>query len=212
LSAYLQNFYAKIPQITLTASPASTNVGGTVTLQVSIPASVSQAEPFAVTLTSSNTTVVASTNMVFSTGATSTNISLQVNAVGTANITASGVGVLASLPVTITGYPAGARIPVVWFKADAITGVTNGGALADWTDSSGNGYNASQDILSQEPTYVTNAMNSFPVVRFNTTNSTYLSFTRPVQDDFTIICVFQSTQGLYSGNFYYQGAGLVNGK
>jgi hypothetical protein len=212
LSAYLQNYYTKIPQITLTASPASTNVGGMVILQVSIPATLSQTGPFTVTLTSSNPAVVSSTNVVFSTGATSTNVSLLVNTAGTASVTASGAGVLTSLPVTITGYPVGAQIPVVWFKADAITGVTNGGALAAWTDSTGNGYNATQGTLSQEPTYVTNAMNSLPVVRFNTTNSTSLSFTRPVQDDFTIICVFQSTQGLYSGSLYYQGAGLVNGE
>jgi len=33
-----------------------------------------------------------------------------------------------------------------------------------------------------------------------------------VQDDFTILCVFRSTQGLGSGNLFWQGAGLVNGE
>ena len=212
LSSNLQSVYAHLPQITLAASPASTNVGGLVTLQVSIPASVSQSSPFTVTLTSSNTAVIASTNVTFATGATSTNIYCPVIAVGTASITATGTGVLASLPATITGYPVGAQIPVAWFKADAISGVTNGGTLTTWTDASGNGYNATQGTPGQAPTYVIKAMNGLPVVRFNTTNNTYLSFPRPVQDDFTIICVFQSTQGLYSGSYYYEGAGLVNGE
>ena len=84
--------------------------------------------------------------------------------------------------------------------------------MQTWPDASGHGYNATQSTANLQPTYVTNAMNGKPVVRFNAANSTYLAFTRPVQDDFTIVCVFQSTQGLGSGNLYYQGAGLVNGE
>lgn len=53
-------------------------------------------------------------------------------------------------------------------------------------------------------------MNGMPVVRFNATNQDYLWFYRPIQDNFTIICVFQSTQGYGAGTLYYQGAGLVN--
>jgi hypothetical protein len=213
LSAYLQSFYyTNNPMIGLTAGASAAYVGGTVTLQVSIPSSASQTGPFTVTLTSDNPTVVASTNVIFATGVTAANVSVLVKALGTANIIASGTGVRSSSPVAITGFPAGSLNPVAWFKADAITGVTTGGALAAWTDSTGNGYNATQGALSQQPTYVTNAMNGLPVVRFNSNNSTCLSFTRPVQDDFSIICVFQSTNGDGSGSLYYQGAGLVNGE
>ncbi|MGO8925892.1 MAG: lamin tail domain-containing protein [Limisphaerales bacterium] len=213
LSAYLLSLYAKSPAVSLaTAGPAAAPVGGTVTLQVSISPSASQAGPFTVALTSDTPSVVSSTNVVFPKGVISENVPLLVLAVGTANITGSGTNILSSLPVAITGLPAGSPVPVTWFRADRITGVTNNGALATWPDFSGNGYNATQAAPSQDPTYVTNAMNGLPVVRFNATNSTYLSFTRPVQDDFTITCVFQSTQGLNSGNLYYQGAGLVNGE
>ncbi|MGC9944297.1 MAG: lamin tail domain-containing protein, partial [Verrucomicrobiota bacterium] len=211
LSAYLQSYYVKTPTISLATPGASSSaVGGTVTLQVGIPAAASQTGPFTVTLTSSNPIVVASTNVVFPTGATSTNLSVLVQGVGMTSLTASGTGVQASPPVAVTGYPAGTIIPVAWFKADAITGVANGGALATWTDASGNGNNATQPTPGQDPIYATNAMNGLPVVRFNNADSTYLAFTRPVQDDFTIICVFRSTQGLNSGTLYYQGAGLVN--
>ena len=101
---------------------------------------------------------------------------------------------------------------VTWFKADAITGLASGARVSQWTDSSGNGYNAAQPDATNQPLYVANAMNGLPVVRFNAANADYLWFFRPVQDDFTIICVFQSTQGYGSGTLYYQGAGLVNGE
>ena len=105
-----------------------------------------------------------------------------------------------------------AATPAVWFRADAIIGLSSGGKLSVWNDSSGNGLNASQSNPIQQPTFVTNAMNGLPVVRINGANSTMLAFNRPAQDDFTITCVFQSIQGLWSGSRFYQGAGRVNGE
>jgi hypothetical protein len=99
-----------------------------------------------------------------------------------------------------------------WFKADAITGLANGAALSTWADASGDSNNATQTTLSQRPTYVTGAMNGLPVVRFNGVASSCLAFSRPVQDDFTIICVFRSSLGISGGTAFYQGAGLVNGE
>jgi hypothetical protein len=101
---------------------------------------------------------------------------------------------------------------VAWFKADAITGVASGAPLSVWPDATGNGYNAWQTTSTNQPTYVAGALNGLPVVRFNTTNSSYLWFYRPVQDDFTIILVYQSSQGIGTGTSYWQGAGLVNGE
>lgn len=99
-----------------------------------------------------------------------------------------------------------------WFRADAISGVANGGAVASWTDSSGHGFAATQTTAGQRPTYSANAVNGKPVVHFNSAASSSLGFNRPVQDDFTILCVFRSTQGLNSGYLFWQGAGLVNGE
>jgi hypothetical protein len=59
---------------------------------------------------------------------------------------------------------------------------------------------------------VTGAIHGLPAVHFNAANNTYMSFTRPVQDDFTILCVYQSSQGVGTGTHFYQGAGLVNGE
>ena len=100
--------------------------------------------------------------------------------------------------------------PVAWFEADAITGVSSGNRLSAWLDASGNGYSAIQAISSQQPLFVTNAWNGLPAVRFTAANATCLTLTRPVRDDFTIVCVFRSTQGLNTGTLYYQGAGLVS--
>jgi len=105
-----------------------------------------------------------------------------------------------------------APVLAAWFKADAITGLGNGSAVASWSDSTGHGFLASQATTSQRPTYIVNAMNGLPVVRFNSANSQNLGFNRPVQDNFTMFCVFRSTQGLNSGTLFYQGAGLVNGE
>jgi Concanavalin A-like lectin/glucanases superfamily/Glycosyl hydrolases family 2, sugar binding domain/Glycosyl hydrolases family 2/Glycosyl hydrolases family 2, TIM barrel domain len=99
-----------------------------------------------------------------------------------------------------------------WFKADALAGLTNGAPISDWPDASGNGDDAIQNETALQPTYVADAMNGLPAVRFNAANSNALAFARPVQDDFTIFCVFRSTQGYGSGSLYYQGAGLVNGE
>lgn len=100
----------------------------------------------------------------------------------------------------------------VWLKADAITGLASGAAVSVWNDSSGNGGNALQTLNASQPTYVTGAMNGLPVVRFNAANSDYLWFYRPVQDDFTILFVYQSSQGLGTGTDFWSGAGLVNGE
>lgn len=210
LGIYLQNGYAKLSPILLTATPALVYRGGPVTLQVTVPAAATQGGPFPVTLFSDNPGVVASTNVVLAAGTTSTNLVVPVGGVGTANITASGAGLLASTPLVVSGVAAGSVMPTAWFKADVVRGVSNGAALATWPDLTGNGYNATQGSSSQQPTFVTNAMNGLPVLRFNSANSTCLALTRPIQDDFSIVCVFQSTQGLGSGNLFYQGAGLVN--
>jgi len=99
-----------------------------------------------------------------------------------------------------------------WFKADALTGISNGDAVDNWADLSGKGHNAVQILSNRCPTYMAEAMNGHPVIRFNAVDSSYLAFPRPIQDDFTIILVYQSNQGLGKGTQFYQGAGLVSGE
>ena len=112
---------------------------------------------------------------------------------------------LNSLEVSIT-----TPIAVAWFKADALTALVNGASVAVWPDSSGFGFTAIQTTLSQRPTYVTGALNGLPVVRFNSASNQVITLNRPVQDDFTIFCVFRSSQGLSASNQFADGAGLVS--
>lgn len=111
-------------------------------------------------------------------------------------------GVVSALPVTLAD----------WFRAGSIAGIANGATVSSWLDISGNSNNATQSTSGQEPKLVSNAMNALPVVRFNSTNSTFLAFPRNVQDDFTMIIVYQSSQvNQGAGTAFYQGSGLVNG-
>ncbi len=101
---------------------------------------------------------------------------------------------------------------VAWFNAGTITNVSNGAGVGVWTDATGSGYNAVQATPANQPTFAATAINGQPAVRFNAANNSHLWFMRPIADDFTIICFFQSTQGLNSGSLYYQGAGLLSGE
>ena len=64
---------------------------------------------------------------------------------------------------------------MLWLKADAITGVNNGAALATWPDSSGLGNNATQTTTGIQPTYVTGDLNGEPAVRFTSASSQYMN-------------------------------------
>jgi predicted alpha-1,6-mannanase (GH76 family) len=99
-----------------------------------------------------------------------------------------------------------------WFRADALTGLANGASVSRWNDTTGNGYDAIQPVGLNQPTYVAGAINGLPAIRFNPTNSSYLWTYRPVQDDFTIVLVFRSNQGVGTGTSFWDGAGLLSGE
>ncbi len=54
----------------------------------------------------------------------------------------------------------------LWLKADAITGLSDGGLVSAWSDSSGNGLNLSQSGTAQ-PVYKANIINGKPAIRFD---------------------------------------------
>jgi len=151
------------------------------------------------TISTANNTWPASNQFIDNAPAAGATYFYKVSAVNTNGESLNSVEISATTPVV-----------AAWFKADAITGLANGSSVAIWSDSSGHGYTAIQTILSQRPTYVTGALNGLPVVNFNSANSQLITLNRPVQDDFTIFCVFRSTQGLSSGSQFFDGAGLVS--
>ena len=59
----------------------------------------------------------------------------------------------------------------LWLRADAVTGVANSNGISSWSDLSGRGNNGTQTTSSNRPIWITNALNGYPVVRFNTTSN-----------------------------------------
>jgi hypothetical protein len=66
----------------------------------------------------------------------------------------------------------------LWLAADGLA-LSNGSKVSTWPDQSGNGRNGVMATLSRQPTFVTNALNGRPVVRFGGAQS--LSLNTPVQ-------------------------------
>lgn len=99
-----------------------------------------------------------------------------------------------------------------WFQASDLAALADGASVGIWPDASGHGFDALQPVTVNQPTFAATAVNGMPAVRFNATNNSYLWFYRPVQDDFTMIFVYQSSQGIGTGTAFWNGAGLVNGE
>jgi len=112
-----------------------------------------------------------------------------------------------SSPATVNASSLIAR-----FKADSLTNLANGAAISLWPDETGNGHHAVQNLTANRPTFIANGLNGQPSVRFNAANSSYLWLYRPIQDDFTIVFVFKSSQGLNTGTSFWEGAGLLSGE
>lgn len=56
-----------------------------------------------------------------------------------------------------------------WFRADSLT-LLDGATVQTWTDSSGNGLDASQSVPANRPTFKTGIINGLPVVYFDDSN------------------------------------------
>lgn len=105
----------------------------------------------------------------------------------------------------------------VWYRADrgvytdggcAITLASNTDNVGCWKDQSGNGVNAI--AVAGSPTYNTNILNGQPALTFNGSNA-QLVFNRIVQDDFTLISLFSTTQNTGGcTDQWYCGEGLLD--
>ncbi len=103
--------------------------------------------------------------------------------------------------------PSQAATPKAWFKADSIN-LAEGAAVSLWADSSRNGHVAQPGTFA--PTFAATAMNGFPAIRFNGTQT--MVFSRPVQDDFSIMILFKTANGAGGSDNFYAGSGLVSGE
>lgn len=97
---------------------------------------------------------------------------------------------------------------IAWYKADAITGLSDGDPVGTWNDSSGSGNSISQ-TGSARPTYKTSIINSLPVVRFDGSDDKLLSspFSSAISQPNTIVIV---TKSIGAGAYAYDGLSSGN--
>ena len=93
------------------------------------------------------------------------------------------------LPLTIPGLK-------VWFKADAITTLADSDPLGSWTDSSGNGNNATQGSATLKPLFKANIQNSLPGVLFDGSNDTMSFNVQSLTGDFDVFVVMKNTDAV----------------
>lgn len=84
----------------------------------------------------------------------------------------------------------------LWLKADAITGLNDGDAVATWVDSSSSGADATQGTAGNRPTYQTAEVNSLPCVRFDGTDDYLTSVASAGSKPITIFVVLKVTNFL----------------
>jgi hypothetical protein len=95
-----------------------------------------------------------------------------------------------------------------WWKADAITSLNDGDAVASWADSSGNSQTLTE--ATNRPSYQTNELNGLPVVRFDGTNDT-LGVTGTLgisAQPFTVAAVWNPAAA-NAGQVLFQTTGVV---
>ena len=82
--------------------------------------------------------------------------------------------------------------PSLWLRADKGIHLT-GSTVYQWDDQSGNGYNATQATLINQPLFVPNAINDKPILRFDGANRFLLISNSAVPiDKHTIFIVFKT--------------------
>jgi prepilin-type N-terminal cleavage/methylation domain-containing protein/prepilin-type processing-associated H-X9-DG protein len=96
---------------------------------------------------------------------------------------------------------------VLWVRADAFSSTSDGAAISSWQDMSGKGNTMATTATTGQPTYLANAVNNRPAVRFSSTGSNLRNMKcqpkTAVNDSFTVIgCIDQRSGagGMFSSN------------
>ncbi len=96
---------------------------------------------------------------------------------------------------------------VLWLRADGLTNVSDTAPVSSWPDMSSKGNTLSTTATSGQPTYVANAQNNLPAVRFSSTGVNLRNMNcqpkTAINDSFTVLtCVNQRSGngGIFSSN------------
>jgi hypothetical protein len=98
------------------------------------------------------------------------------------HLTGTHVTLTPALETDKAGGGAAPALPAIaglylWYKADAIVGLTDGDPVASWPDSSGNAFTATQTNAGKKPVYRTGQINGLPAVRFTAASRQQLAST-----------------------------------
>ncbi len=119
--------------------------------------------------------------------------------------------------ILIFGYiQSYAQVPTtnlkLWLKADAGTNTTtDGAAVSNWADQSGNGNNATQSTTANQPTYVASALNGKPAIHFNggeDLNLPTASTLGILNSDYEMFIVARTNSSSASPNFLISSANI----
>ena len=100
---------------------------------------------------------------------------------------------------------------VLWLDAGkGIISPVNGNPVSTWEDQSGNGNHAAQTTASFQPTYITNELNGYPVVRF-TGGEKYLRHSPILTDSYTAFYVLKLTESGENLVYYYHAGNVHAG-
>ena len=88
----------------------------------------------------------------------------------------------------------GAPVPLMWLRADAIQGLSDGANVSTWKDMTQYGNDATQGVAANQPTWKNNVINGYPTIRFNGSTS-YLNGQSvfPTMSDYTLFAVIKTS-------------------
>ncbi|MFN4947020.1 MAG: beta strand repeat-containing protein, partial [Chryseotalea sp.] len=130
--------------------------------------------------------VIKNTDSDFSTGATQVVASSIANNVITFDNVTLSDGDFFTLAFTINTLIA-SQNPVFWVRAtNGVTGVAD---VSNWADQSGNGKNAIQNTVANQPTLLANAVNGYPAIDFTGSTDVFSITSPPTNVNSTIFTV-----------------------
>jgi|GEM_PF-2163075 len=102
-----------------------------------------------------------------------------------------------------------ARLPglLLWLDASQISGKSDGDAISQWSDLSGNGNHWTQATGSEQPTYQTNEIGGKPVVQFDGVDDVLTRTALDFGSTYTVFVVFRRDASGESSLLFSSGGG-----
>lgn len=113
-----------------------------------------------------------------------------------------------ALGAVATFTPASLSGLAAWYDASQIAGVSDGAALSQWNDLSGNARHLRQTTAANQPLYKSAIQNGKGVVRFDGTND-FMSVAVAIAKPFTVFVVGRASRGIAANETFFGGGNSV---